>query len=143
MSLLNEIAAKLVALNVGVLGDDLFIGGMPDTPDECVVVYEYGGAPAEKGFGVAGVVYENPSVQVVARGPKPAPGVATVYTGPRAKAEAAFLGLAAVEATTLTGGTSAFYHEITPQASPFLMRRDDSERVLIAVNFAITKELSA
>jgi hypothetical protein len=144
MSLLQEVAAKLVALNVGTLGVDLFLGSMPDTIDECVAVYEYGGAPAEKGFGTPGVVYENPSIQVVARGPKPVPGEPAAYTGPRAKAEAAFLGLATVEAATLAaanGGTSAFYHEITPLQSPFLMRRDP--RVYIAVNFAITKEVSA
>jgi hypothetical protein len=137
---LNEIAAKLAALGLGTLGVDLFIGFLPATPPACGAVYEQGGLAPELGFGQPGILFETPALQVVFRG---APGD---YAGPRAKAEAAYQGLAAVEAQTLSagaGGTSAFYHWIHPQQAPFLLDRDDSQRVRIAFNALCEKEPSA
>ena len=144
--ILNEIAAKLAALGLGVVGTSIFMGTMPATPEECCAVYEYGGEPPEFSFGTAAIRHETAAVQVVFRGPKPAAGVTTTYSGPRAKAEAAYQGLAAVQVETLSagaGGTSAFYHWIHPRQAPFLLRRDELERVLIAVNFLCEKEPSA
>lgn len=146
MAVLNEIAAKIAALGLGTVGTNIFWGSMPETPDECCAVYEYGGSPPEMGFGTAGIHFETPAVQVVFRGPVPGPGVATSYSGPRAKAETAYRGLAAVEVATLSagaGGTSALYHWIHPQQAPFLMRRDEQDRVYIAFNCLCQKEPSA
>jgi hypothetical protein len=140
MPVLDEIAAKLAALGVGTVGTTIFTGYMPETPDECCCVYEYGGTGPEMGFGSPGIHYERPSVQVVFRGPTPGPGVTTSYSGPRALAETAYRGLAEVEATTLSG---TFYHTVIPQQAPFLMKRDDAKRVYIAFNAVATKELSA
>lgn len=134
MSVLNEIAAHLATLGVGVVGTSLFIGTLPDSPVVCGAVYEYGGLASEMGFGAAGVKYETPAVQVVFRGDP------EDYAGPRAKAETAYRGLAAVEAELL-GAT--FYHWIHPQQPPFLLKRDENERVLIAFNVLCEKELSA
>ncbi len=137
MALLNEIAAKVAALGLGTVGTTIHIGMMPETPDVCCAVYEYGGQPPEFGFGTAGISYESPAVQVVFR------GAAGDYATPRASAATAYNGLASVEATTLSGGTSAFYHSIHPQQAPFLMRRDANDRVYIAFNCICEKELSA
>lgn len=140
MAMLNEIAAKLAALGVGVVGTTIFIGAMPETPAACCALYEYGGQAPEMGFGTPGIAFETPAVQVVFR------GEANDYAGPRALAETAYRGLTAVETATLSagaGGTSAFYHWIHAQQAPFLLRRDDSQRVYIAVNFYAEKELSA
>jgi len=140
MSVLNELAAKLAALGVGTVGTDIFLGAMPEDVAACCALYEYGGSAPEFALGAPGVAFENPSVQVVFR------GTPHDYAGPRAKAETAYRGLAAVEATALSagaGGTSSFYHTVHPMQSPFLLRRDESERVYIATNYAITKELSA
>lgn len=134
MSVLNEIAAHLATQGLGVVGTDLFIGKLPADPPACGVVYEYGGAPPEFGFGAAGVKWENPGVQVVFRGEP------HDYAGPRAKAESAYRALAAVETQLLSG---TFYHWIHPQHSPFLLSRDEAERALIACSFLVQKELSA
>lgn len=137
MAFLDEIAAKLAALGCGTVGTTIHKGMMPETPDACVAVYEYGGVAPEFGFDTAGIRYETPAVQVVCR------GVAHDYTTPRATAQTAYTGLAAVEATTLSGGgTSALYLTIHPQQSPFLMQRDDNNRVYIAFNCLCEKELS-
>ncbi len=138
MALLNEIAAKLAALGLGTVGTSIHIGMMPETPDVCCAVYEYGGQPPEFGFGTAGISYESPAVQVVFRG---LPGD---YATPRASAATAYNGLASVEATTLTGGgTSAFYHTVHPQQAPFSLGPDANQRVRIAFNCIAEKELSS
>lgn len=133
MPVLNEIAAHLQALGVGVLGTTLFIGSMPATPDVCVALFEYGGLAPEKGFGTPGNKWETPAIQVVAR------GVKGDYAGPRAKVAVAYAELSKIEAELLG---STFYHHIHAVQAPFLMRRDDSERVYMAVNFLAQKDPS-
>ena len=133
-STLQEIGALLATAGVGTVGTSLFLGYMPDQPDACGAIYEYGGERAELGFGVPGVQFENPSVQVVFRaGPQE-------YAAPRALAETAFRELAEVQATTLSGTR---YLIVRPKQSPFEMKRDEAERVYIACNFDIRKEPSA
>lgn len=142
--ILPEIAAKLAALSLGTVGTNIFYGSMPDKPDECCAIYEYGGLAPVHQFGSTALDYETPAVQVVFRGPKPVAGVTTAYTGPRAKAETAYRGLTAVEVTTLSGGgQSALYHTIHAQQAPLMIGRDENERYLIGVNFLMEKELSA
>jgi len=132
--ILPEIGAKLAALGLGVVGTTIFLGSMPETPTACCAVIEYGGAPPEMGFGLAGVKYETPAIQVMFRGAEGS------YAATRALAEAAYRGLCEVETTTLSG---TFYHHIHPQQSPFSLKRDDSKRVYIACNFLAEKEPSA
>lgn len=133
MSLLNEIVTHLSAQGLGSFGTDIFIGKLPDKPDACGVVYEYGGVPPEFGFGAAGVKWETPAVQVVFR------GAPHDYAGPRAKAETAYRALAAVGGQSLSG---TFYHWIHPLQSPALLQRDDAERVSIVFSVLAEKRLS-
>lgn len=134
MSTLDEIGAYLATKGVGIVGTDLFLGNMPAEPDVCGAVYEYGGERAELGFGDEGVKFENPTLQVVFR------GAPRDYQGPRAKAQTAFLELAKVQATILSGTR---YLLVKPKQSPFEMKRDEAERVYIACNFDARKEPSA
>jgi hypothetical protein len=133
MTVAGEIAAYLEAQGLGKQAVDLFIGKMPATPEACGVVYEYGGAPAELGFGVDGIQFETPGIQVAFR------GAPHDYAGPRAKAELAFRALPKVQATNLSG---AFYLTITPQQSPFALERDDDERHVVVCNFLCEKRPS-
>ena len=133
-NVLIEIGAKLAALGLGTVGTDIFLGELPASPYACGVVYEYGGIAPEKSFSTSTLRFETPAVQVVFRG---LPGD---YASPRAKAATAFAGLAAIEATTLSG---TIYYEITPQQSPFMLTRDENECVLIATNYLCQKEISA
>lgn len=138
MAVLNEIAAHLASLGVGTVGTTIFIGVMPETPDACTSIYEYGGLAPDFSLGVDGIDTETPAVQVVCR------GVKDDYATPRATATLAYEGLSKVEAETITttGGTSAFYHWIHPEQSPFLMQRDANGRVYIACNYLCEKALS-
>jgi len=135
MSTLKEIAAFLAASpqSLGVVGIDLIVGKLPNDPDACGAVYEYGGVPPDLGFGAPGIQFETPAVQIVFR------GAPHDYAGPRAKAETAYRALAAVEVRLLSG---TFYRWIHPQQAPFLLARDDAERVVIACNFLLEKNLS-
>lgn len=131
-STLQEIAAFLQAAPQSL--GPVYIGFMPDNPAVAGVVYEYGGLAPDGGFGVGGVAYETPAVQVVFRG---LPGD---YMGPRTKAEVAYRAMAALQPGTLSG---TMYLLVRPQQSPFLLQRDNTSRVYIACNFLCQKELSA
>lgn len=48
-----------------VFGTDLFVSEMPDTPDECVVVYDSGGDDSDPH-----ITYERPTIQIRVRGNK-------------------------------------------------------------------------
>lgn len=132
MSLLAEVGMHLASLGLGTVATSIFLGHMPDAPSVCCSLHEYGGAPAELGFGVAGVQFEHPGLQVRFRGePRD-------YEAPRANAESAYRGLAAVQAQTL-GSPGTYYHLVVPQQSPYLLERDGQERCVIACNFLVTK----
>lgn len=142
MALLDEIAAKLVALGVGSITAPItiFLGSMPASPDACCAIYETGGIAPEMGFGSAGIRYETPAVQLLFR------GAAFDYVTPRGLAQTAYEGLSAVEAATLSAGigeTSAFYHWIHPMQAPFSLGPDENQRHRIAFNVLCEKERSA
>jgi len=131
MALLEEIRTQILT----ILGGAPLVtcGSLSSTVDVCTAVYETGGAGADLGLGVDGIQYEYPTVQVVCR------GAADDYATPRATAQLIYKGLPKVQADSLTG---VYYHIIRPLNCPFLMRRDENRRVLIAVNFICTKEPS-
>jgi hypothetical protein len=133
MPVVNEIAAQLATLGLGTVGTTIHLGMMPETPDVCCAVYEYGGPASDLGFGVSGVQHETPGVQVVFR------GTAGDYATPRTSAATAHNGLAAVQGTTLSGTK---YLTIRPVQSPFLLKRDANDRVYIACNYLANKEPS-
>jgi len=47
MSLIDDVAAYLATKSVGTVGTDLFKGFLPDTPANCVAIFEYAGFPPE------------------------------------------------------------------------------------------------
>lgn len=138
MSVLTELQKKLADAGLGTYDVDIRRGRMPATPDVMCVVQAYPGFAPEKRFGVTGIYIETPAVQVVFR------GAPDDMDGPMARAQTAYQELAKVEATSLTGGgTTAFYHEITPRQPPNELKRDFDGRVYIAFNVLAEKELSA
>lgn len=129
---IDEIDAFLDTLGLG----NITRGSMPATPDAIGTLYEYGGQPAERRFGVVGMGYEKPAFQLVFRG---APGD---YNGPRVKCETAIKALMAVQPGKITA-TSAIYLTIDPQQSPFPVQpADNNNRHYIGFNFYATKEPS-
>ena len=121
---------------LGTLGT-ITIGFMPASPDEIGTLYEYGGLPIERQFGVAGVKYEKPSIQLVFR------GAPDDYTGPRILAEIAYRALAAIQPGELCTGVTTEYLMVTPQQPPHPTEPIDNEnRHNIGCNFYIEKCLS-
>jgi hypothetical protein len=133
VSLETEVAAYFVSKGLGTLGIDLFLNYMPETPDICGAIFRTGGSPPQGGFGVPGVLHEMPGIQIRFR------GVARDSTGPQAKIEAAYRALAEVQGTTLSGTK---YLMVRMSQSPFVLERDDRERVVWTVNALAEKELS-
>lgn len=132
--LLNDMLDYLTSGSVGLTsGTNLFGGFMPETPNFAVAVYESGGLgplyAMNAGPGTAAV--ERPRVQVVAR--------STDYRKARQAMHNVFQLLDMLPRRTINGTQ---YHWGSAVQSPFLFGRDDAERVMIACNFDIVKDLS-
>lgn len=132
MTVLSEIRAFLIAN--GFASATLFIGTMPDLPDACAALYEYGGGSPSKAFGFPGLRYEMPGVQIITR------GIAWDYTGPRDQIEVAFKKLPTIQGATLSGTR---YLMLRPQHSPYMLERDAKNRLRFTCSFLAEKELSA
>lgn len=127
MALLDSLGTFLQTEGVGTLGTDIFLGLMPDTPDACVVMYEYAGTGPAQFFGDDDPTpYESTSVQVQVRG--------ATYAAARTKARAAYTALQKVANETLTGIP---FLRVDPLQSPFFMARDENRRVLFASNYRV------
>jgi len=134
MSLGTEIVALLSANALGTYGTDLFLNSMPETPDVCGAVFETGGAPPSAGFGVAGIQYETPGIQIRFRGAR------RDADGPRVKAQTAYRLLVTKWGQVLSGTQ---YLTLKPSQAPFPLERDGNERVVWVFNALCEKGLSA
>lgn len=130
MSLADDVAAFLAGAGLGlVAGTNLFLQDVPAQPDALVAVIEYPGrGPVGTHDDPASI--EVPRFQVYARAAQYDAAAA------RASAEAAYKALRAVTNQTLSG---TFYLAIRALQSPFLLHRDENQRVVFAVNFEATK----
>lgn len=130
ISPLTEIGDYLQSLGFGVQNTDLFLGILPDGPDELIVLTQYyGNAPEyiqERMLPNA----ESLQLQVVIRSRR--------YEVAEAKAYRVWRALASVTNQTL-GGTK--YRSIKPNGSPALLSYDASERVRIFFNATVEKEV--
>ena len=62
--LLEEIGNYLQGENIGILSDSIFLGELPNEPDNCIAIYEYAGQPPEFGYGVE---IDKPGLQIRVR----------------------------------------------------------------------------
>jgi hypothetical protein len=131
---LDDVATFIASACSLTVGTDLFKGKLPDTPDECAAVFEYGGLAPDYTLGQTAASVEYPRIQFVFRGDP------DDYSGPRATAETAYRACAAQRGSTLT---STKYQALLPLQPPFLLNRDPKGRVSIAFNVQAMKELSA
>lgn len=132
----DEIAAYMQVLGLGTVGTDIFKGTMPAGKTLVCCVSEYPGAPPSGGFGVAGTVYEHPSIQIVWRG---APDdTDTPYT----KAYATYRALFAVAPGTLPGviPATSIYQMIVPNSTPARTMKDANLCHYYTVNYRVDKE---
>ena len=122
--MLTEIGAYLATKNVGTVGTDIFLGLMPDQPDNCVSLFEYAGSPPDLHW--AG---EYPGLQVRVRNKS--------YAAARAKIGEIAKELHGLHEQMLSGTR---YLLIKARGSPEILKRDASNRVELVLNFEVMKE---
>ena len=122
--MLTEIGAYLATKSIGTVGTDIFLGLMPDQPDNCIALFEYAGSPPDLHW--AG---EYPGLQVRVRNKS--------YAAGRAKIEEVVTELHGAHELTLNGTR---YLLIKARGSPEVLKRDNNNRVELFVNFEIIKE---
>ena len=122
--MLKEIGTYLQTQGIGTLGADIFLGLMPDQPDNCIALFEYAGGPPDLHW--AG---EYPGLQVRVRNKG--------YAAARTKIGEVMDELHGLHEQTLHGTR---YLLIKARGSPEVLKRDNNNRVELFVNFEIIKE---
>jgi len=121
---LKEIGTYLQSQEVGTLGTDLFLGLMPDQPDNCIALFQYAGSPPDLHWNG-----EYPGLQVRVRNKS--------YAAARAKIVEVAKKLHGLHEQTLSGTR---YLLVKARGSPEVLKRDANNRVELFVNFEIIKE---
>lgn len=131
MALLEDIAAVIDSNSVTfTLGTNLFIGRLPDSPDLCCAIFQYGGEePLNMMGGDAMPPIEQPRIQVLVR--------ATGYASAQSTITTIWGYLEAILNENLTGDR---YLRVSAVQSPFPMDRDAQDRVIFAQNYRVLKE---
>ena len=122
--MLNEIGTYLQSQGIGALGTNLFLGLMPDQPDNCIALFEYAGSPPDLHWSG-----EYPGLQVRVRNKS--------YAAGRTKIGEVAKKLHGLHEQTLSGTR---YLLIKARGSPEVLKRDNNNRVELFVNFEIIKE---
>ena len=146
--MLKEIGTYLQAQGIGTLGTNIFLGLMPDEPDNCIALFEYAGSPPDLHWNG-----EYPGLQVRVRG--------TSYAAARSKIGDIVKKLHGLYEQILSDegepegigdeGEGNGEEEPTPvigtryllikaKGSPEILKRDANNRVELFVNFEIIKE---
>ena len=129
MATLVDIANYLDANVAGLtLGTNLFIGRMPDDPNACVAVYEYGGTRPDQTMGGGLPVLQNPSIQVRVRDASYASAETT-----------AILCSQALEAIVDETINTTRYNRVTAIQAPFPLERDPEDRIVFVQNFDVKR----
>ena len=156
--MLKEIGTYLQSQGIGTLGANVFLGLMPDQPDNCIALFEYAGSPPDLHWNG-----EYPGLQVRVRNKS--------YAAARTKIGEVMAELHGLYEQTLgvvsddeggeeddegvgeddsKGGgeevgeptpvTGTRYLLIKARGSPEILKRDNNNRVELFVNFEIIKE---
>lgn len=122
--MLAAISAYLATKNVGTVGTDIFLGLLPDQPDNCTALFEYAGSPPDLHWNG-----EYPGLQVRVRNKS--------YAAARTKIGEIMKLLHGLHETQLSGTR---YLLIKARGSPEVLKRDASNRIEWFVNFEVMKE---
>jgi hypothetical protein len=122
--MLKEIGTYLQSQGIGTLGANLFLGLMPDQPDNCIALFEYAGSPPDLHW-----PGEYPGLQVRVRDKS--------YAAARSKIREVMAALHGLHEQTLSGTR---YLLIKARGSPEILKRDASNRIELVLNFEIIKE---
>ena len=105
------------------LGTNLYLNASPDEPATAAAIIEYPGGSPDYVFANDLPVNENARVQIACR--------STSSTRARANAHAAWVAVSGIANETLSGKS---WLRAKPIQSPFLLRRDEQNRVIFAFN---------
>ena len=122
--MLSDIGNYLQVQGIGTLGTNIFLGMVPDRPDNCIVLFEYAGSPPDLYWNG-----EYPGLQVRVRNKS--------YAAARTKIGEVMAALHGLHEQTLSGTR---YLLIKARGSPEVLKRDNNNRVELFVNFEIIKE---
>ena len=122
--MLREIGTYLATKSIGTVGTDIFLGLMPDQPDNCIALFEYAGSPPDLHW-----EGEYPRLQVRVRDKS--------YAAARAKIGTVAALLHGLHEQVLS---DTRYLLIKALGSPEVLKRDANNRVELFVNFEIIKE---
>jgi len=122
--MLSDIGNYLQVQGIGTLGTNIFLGMIPDKPDNCIVLFEYAGSPPDLYWNG-----EYPGLQVRVRNKS--------YAAARTKIGEVMEKLHGLHEQTLSGTR---YLLIKARGSPEILKRDNNNRVELFVNFEIIKE---
>ena len=135
MAFLPEIGTYLVSTVTAqtlVLGTNLFLGRLPDTPDTCVAVIETAGQSAVDAMGGSTLpAYTRPRAQVLVR--------AVSYSEASALAEDIFKQIQKIDNESLSG---VRYLRANGMQSPFYLERDMEERAVFSCNYQTLRVLT-
>ncbi len=124
--MLLEAIALLVEQNaLGTRGIDLFEGKLPASPDNAIAIFEYAGEPQ-----MVNQPIEFPSLQLLVRN--------TSYQAGRAKIENIKNLLHGRHEELLSNVRYLF---VSVKQNPYLLQRDENDRVIFVCNFSVIKEL--
>ncbi len=120
----KDIAEYLEDQLIGTVGTNIFVGRLPETPDTCIALYDYGGSPPD-------LCWEGdyPSLQVRVRDDDYLTGWTTANT----------IKTTLHNLTYQTIETHLYYH-IRARHDPEYMGRDANDNVEFVINFEIIKE---
>ena len=130
MSAAFDIATVIANLGMGTLASDLFVNRMPETPDACTTVYEYGGKPTDFAMG-SSVAVEHASLQVAVRNTSAQAGYEAIY--------AMYKRLDGHMGGVVNG---TMYFLMTAMQPPFKLEEDDRQRVKFVFNLMVRKDRS-
>lgn len=133
--LLDEAKAYLATVSPSL--GPIVLDEMPDTPDEVIVLAGYNAGRSDLGFGVDGIKFEYPGMQVRVR------GAAKAIREPKERAERARQACAKVQARMITGRGGPVRHLLWIPEGLFPLERDDGKgRRVFAFNVIVQKDPS-
>jgi len=123
--MLKEIGTFLQSQGIGTLGTDIFLGLMPDKPDNCIALFEYAGEPPDLHSSL-----EYPGLQVLVRNES--------YAAGRQKIEQVRSVLHGLTEAMINGRR---YLLVQAKQSPESLARDENGRAVFVCNFRVMKEI--
>jgi hypothetical protein len=146
--MLSDIGNYLQAQGIGTLGTNIFLGLMPDQPDNCIALFEYAGSPPDLHWNG-----EYPGLQVRVRNKsyeaarskigdivKKLHGLYEQILSDEVEPEGIGDEGEGNGEEELTPVTGTRYLLIKARGSPEVLKRDNNNRVELFVNFEIIKE---